>query len=403
MSILVYKQRHRHPNRRDTPGANYAHIRYIATRPRVMKNENASHGLFGKMEPGAVREFEDWRDVAKAVYANSKRGIVMYRSVVSFAEDTARELLLKDQKSWQRYIENHILTIAEKNGIKRESLQWAAAVHGEKKHPHIHIVFWDKSVRAKNPYTSPQIPNAIRIQMIKDTFAEKILAFAEEKELAVKEMRRISDALVEQFEEELRCKSPGRFRAAATLLEEELEQGFSFEGKVLSELSEQIFALRASLPEHGRIAYQLLPQTSREKIDETVRFLLEKVPEIRRYFDRYVDAKCRMAGLYASDDGWLLKQKGKFEKEAGKILANRVLSGVKAICRLENEKRGEAYLKSHRDYLASRIIMEALDMLAQMAWKQEEYFPDSPTLPGELSKEAKKELFHKNQDKGYEH
>lgn len=403
MSILVYKQRHRHPNRKDTPGANYAHIRYIATRPRVMKNENASHGLFGKMEPGAVREFEDWENVAKSVYANSKKGIVMYRSVVSFAEDTARELLLKDQKSWQRYIENHILTIAEKNGIKRESLQWAAAVHGEKKHPHIHVVFWDKSVRAKNPYTPPQIPNAIRIQMIKDTFAEKILAFAKEKELAVKEMRRISDALVEQFEEELRCKSPGRFRAAAALLEEELEQGFSFEGKVLSELSEQIFVLRASLPDHGRIAYQLLPQTSREKIDETVRFLLEKVPEIRRYFDRYVDAKCRMAGLYASDDGWLLKQKGKFEKEAGKILANRVLSGVKAICRLENEKRGEAYLKSHRDYLASRIIMEALDMLAQMAWKQEEDFPDHPTLSGELSKEAKKELFQKNQDKGYEH
>lgn len=403
MSILVYKQRHRHPNRKDTPGANYAHIRYIATRPRVMKNENASHGLFGKMEPGAVREFEDWENVAKSVYANSKKGIVMYRSVVSFAEDTARELLLKDQKSWQRYIENHILTIAEKNGIKRESLQWAAAVHGEKKHPHIHVVFWDKSVRAKNPYTPPQIPNAIRIQMIKDTFAEKILAFAKEKELAVKEMRRISDALVEQFEEELRCKSPGRFRAAAALLEEELEQGFSFEGKVLSELSEQIFVLRASLPDHGRIAYQLLPQTSREKIDETVRFLLEKVPEIRRYFDRFVDAKCRMAGLYASDDGWLLKQKGKFEKEAGKILANRVLSGVKAICRLENEKRGEAYLKSHRDYLASRIIMEALDMLAQMAWKQEEDFPDHPTLSGELSKEAKKELFQKNQDKGYEH
>ena len=148
MSILVYKQRHRHPNKKDTPGANYAHIRYIATRPRVLKNENADHGLFGKMEPGAVTEFGDWRDVAKAVYANSRKGIVMYRSVVSFAEDTARGLLLKDQKSWQRYIENHIMTIAEKNSIRRENLKWAAAVHGEKKHPHIHVVFWDQSVRA---------------------------------------------------------------------------------------------------------------------------------------------------------------------------------------------------------------------------------------------------------------
>lgn len=403
MSVLVYKQRHRHPNKKDTPGANYAHIRYIATRPRVMKNENADHGLFGKMEPGAVTEFGDWRDVAKAVYANSKKGTVMYRSVVSFAEDTARELLLKDQKSWQRYIENHIMTIAEKNGIRREDLQWAAAVHGEKKHPHIHVVFWDRSVRAGNPYTPPQIPNAIRIQMIKDTFAEKILAYAGQKDMAVKEMCRISDALVERFEEEMRCKNPGRFKAAARLLEEELEQGFSFDGDVLAELSGRLFALRASLPEHGRIAYQFLPQEAKEKTDETVRFLLDKVPELRHCFDRYVDAKCRMAGLYSSDADWLLKQKGQFEKEAGKILANRVLSGVKAICRLEKERRGETYLKSHREYLASRIIMEALDMLAQMAWKQEENLPDGQAQSGKLSKEAKKELFQKNQDKGYEH
>ena len=154
MSILVYKQRFRHPNKKDTPGANYAHIRYIATRPRVLKNEKMNHGLFGKLEPGVVTEFEDWKDVAKLSYANSKKGIVMYRSVVSFAEDTAKELLLKDQKSWQRYIENHIMTIAEKNGIKRENLQWAAAVHGEKSHPHIHVVFWDKSVSCLL-YTSP--------------------------------------------------------------------------------------------------------------------------------------------------------------------------------------------------------------------------------------------------------
>lgn len=403
MSILVYKQRFRHPNKKDTPGANYAHIRYIATRPRVLKNENMNHGLFGKLEPGAVTEFNDWKDVAKLSYANSKKGILMYRSVVSFAEDTAKELLLKDQKSWQRYIENHIMTIAEKNGIKRENLQWVAAVHGEKSHPHIHVVFWDKAVRVKNPFTPPQIPNAIRKQMIKDTFAEKILAFAKEKDMAVKGMRRITDELVEDFEEELRCKSPGRFQAAEKWLEEELEQGVSFDKKTLAELSKRLFVLRAAIPESGRIAYQLLSPESKEKTDELVKFLLLTVPEIKDCFDRYVNAKCDMAGLYAADEEWLSAQKKKFEKEAEKILANRVLSGVKAICRLENEKRGEAYIKSHREYLASRMIMEVLDMLAQAVWKQEEDFRDGQGMSEELSKEAKKELFLKNQDKGYEH
>ena len=90
------------------------------------------HGLFGKMQPGPIQEFKDWKEIARLVYANSKKNITMYRSVVSFSEETAKELLLYDQKSWQRYIENHILTIAEKNRMKREHLQWACAVHGEK-------------------------------------------------------------------------------------------------------------------------------------------------------------------------------------------------------------------------------------------------------------------------------
>lgn len=157
-------------------------------------------------------------------------------------------------------------------------------MHGGKSHPHIHVVFWDKSVRVKNPFTSPQIQNAIRKQMIKDTFAEKILAFAKEKDLAVQEMRRITDELVE--------------------------------------LSERLFALRTMIPEHGRIAYGLLPPESREKTDELVQSLLLEIPEIRKCFERYVDAKCSMAGLYTADEEWLLKQKKKFEKEAEKMLAN---------------------------------------------------------------------------------
>ena len=60
-------------------------------------------------------------------------------------------------------------------------------------------------------------------------------------------------------------------------------------------------------------------------------------------------------------------------------------------------------LKWYEDLFESRMIMEALDMLAQAAWKQEEDFLDVQRMSGELSKEAKKELFLRNQDKGYEH
>ena len=121
-------------------------MRYIATRPRVAKNEGMDHGLFGCLKPGTpLMEFQDWKDVARLVYQNSRRHVTMYRSVVSFGEGTAKELLLTDKKAWERYIENHIRTIAEKNGIRREHFQWAAALHREKGHPHLHVVFWDDS------------------------------------------------------------------------------------------------------------------------------------------------------------------------------------------------------------------------------------------------------------------
>ena len=61
MSILIYKQRHRHPNYKKTPKGNYAHIGYIATRPGAVKNEGMRHGLFGKLEPGVVKEFDTWQ------------------------------------------------------------------------------------------------------------------------------------------------------------------------------------------------------------------------------------------------------------------------------------------------------------------------------------------------------
>ena len=95
---MVYKQRFKNPNYKSTASKNYAHVRYIATRPRVAKNEGMSHGLFGKLTPGSITEFEDWRDVARLVYGNSKKHITMYRSIISFDEETAAELS-REEKS----------------------------------------------------------------------------------------------------------------------------------------------------------------------------------------------------------------------------------------------------------------------------------------------------------------
>ena len=141
MSILMYKQRFRNPNYRKTPKCNYAHIGYIATRPGASKNEGMRHGLFGKLSPGSLTEFETWHEVAREVRELSFRKVNMFRGIISFAPDTAAELGLNDHKAWEEYIERHIMTLAQKNGIRMENLSWVAAHHNELSHPHLHVMF----------------------------------------------------------------------------------------------------------------------------------------------------------------------------------------------------------------------------------------------------------------------
>ena len=58
---------------------------------------------------------------------------------------------LSDHKAWEDYIDRHILTLAKFNGIRVQDLQWVAAHHNEKGHPHIHVVFWNKHQRTMVP------------------------------------------------------------------------------------------------------------------------------------------------------------------------------------------------------------------------------------------------------------
>ena len=92
----------------------------------------------------------------------SYRRVNIFRGIISFSPDTAAELNLSDHKAWEEYIERHIGTLAQKNGIRPQDLQWAAAHHNERSHPHIHVVFWNKNQKTMLPYVSPKVPDSIR-------------------------------------------------------------------------------------------------------------------------------------------------------------------------------------------------------------------------------------------------
>ncbi|MFI3238788.1 MAG: MobP3 family relaxase [Lachnospiraceae bacterium] len=402
----MYKQRHKHSNKKSTASSNYAHIKYIATRPRVMKNEGMNHGLFGRLEVGEIVHFEDYKDVARFTYQNSRKGITMYRGIISFSDETAKELLLTDQKAWKRYMEKHIITLAEKNHIKREDFAFVCAVHNEKSHPHVHVAFWDKSQKVRSSYTHPQIPNNIRKQLIKDTFRDKILELSKGKDEATTSMRAITNEMVDEFDlyfSTMKAKEFQKVKKYYADEEQEMEYDFHVTDKFLNSVADKVFRIKNNLPERGRISYQLLPLEVKEEVDALVEYIIKNNKDIAELVETYVESKMKILALYGGTDDFLASQQSKYEKEAHKIIANRMLGMVKTINRIEYDMRSEEYSLSKKEFYTSQMLYSIMDMLKSTTNKNLNLYDETSKNIASLSKEAIKELYLKYQDKGYEH
>ena len=410
MSILMYKQRHRHPNYRKTPKCNYAHIGYIATRPGAVKNEGMRHGLFGKLAPGEVCEFETWQEAARLVRELSYRRVHMYRSIISFTPETAAELGLADHGAWQEYIDRHILTLAKRNGIRVQDLQWVAAHHNERGHPHIHVVFWNKNQRTMVPYVSPKVADGIRIQLIKDTFADKIEEFCRRRDRQKAALTASMDELVLEFDEymaKLRPQEYRRLREAFGRLEEE-ELGASPLDDVVGAMDiapyvRRLFELKAEMPPKGRLYYKLLPEDVKAGVDAFVQELKQGIPYIRGLVDDYCASKCGLAMLYDSDPENLERHRQKAEAEADKLIANKILGVIKRLLNKDRELSSFAYTQARKEYYTGQMICEILMMLEQAAISLDmEYDDRQKAMSTDLSKAAKKEWYLRHKDKGME-
>ncbi len=408
MSILMYKQRFKPPNFNKTPKCNYAHIRYIATRPGASKNEGMSHGLFGKLQPGNLTEFKTWQEVAKEVRELSYKKVNIFRSVISFTPETVAELGLKDHNAWENYIEKHIHIIASKNGISRRNLSWVCAHHNEPSHPHIHIVFWDKNQKTMKNYVSPKVADSIRIQLIKETFTEKIADYCRAKEKYKSELKEVTDDLVKDFDDYMKTIYPKQYKklkeAAGKIDDEELKDipiDSILKGIDLSPLSIRLFQLKDILPKKGRLYYQLLSEEAKEQVDRVVEDLKQGIPHIKQLIDEYADTKSKMAMLYDTDPVSVESHREKAINEMDKLIANRLIAVIKTLANKEFELSKLEYSKEYKSYKTQQMICEILMMIEQNVDDLNmDYIDRQKAESTELSKRAKKELYLRNRDKG---
>jgi len=183
-----------------------------------MKNEISNHGLFGNAATGETAAIESLHKMQRLILQKSHEKKNIHWGVISFAAETAKQLDMNNKDDFLKLVKQNIHILAEQNSIKIENLKWVAAAHNERKHPHVHIMFWDDAQTMPQSYVSPKIPNKIRKQLIKSIFAAELTAYYEEKKKATISLRQISDEMAEEFVNAITSLSPKAYKEFKELM-----------------------------------------------------------------------------------------------------------------------------------------------------------------------------------------
>jgi len=102
------------------------------------------------------------------VEAKTQAGAIAYRAVITLTEVDALRLGYDDPDKWRELVHTQMTNICEKIGVPIHSLEYTAAIHRDKGHPHVHILFWNKDQEVKKKaYVHKSVSNSIRIGLIK--------------------------------------------------------------------------------------------------------------------------------------------------------------------------------------------------------------------------------------------
>ena len=394
IALLIYKQRDLVPNKKNTPPSNFHHVKYIATRPRVIKNELSNHGLFGNAETGNIESIKSVCKMQKLILQKSHERKNIHRGIISFQAETARQKGLNSKEAFQQLVKENIHIIAEKNSIRIENLKWVAAAHNERGHPHVHIMFWDDKQTMPQSYVSPKIPNEIRKQLIKSIFAEELREFYEEKKQATISLKQVTGEMIEEFEKAVTTLSPKSYR--------ELEGLFScgeinlskwngvFSSIALKILSQDLFVLKDILPKTGRLSFQFLPPELKEHIIKVVDELISSNEQLKGALRLYVDSRLKLVDAYSGGQDLHDKASSDYMDEAKKLIANRILKAIKELKSKDFELKRFEYKERMKIAFTRELALDVFNMLSRMT-SANQISHNKRLFTNELSKQAQKE------------
>lgn len=394
MSSVFFELETLNPNFRTTYFKMQNYTEYIANSKYVIRNENTSHGLFGKMKDFQdIQTKEDIEPIKKHITELAKNKIPIFRGIISLKEMDATRLECYNQEKWKNLLEDRLPSIAEKLNIKYENLEYIGAVHIEEGHPHFQFMIWSKEKR--NYYIDYKIKDKLRKEFTNYLFREDLLPIYQEKDLAKKNITSENYILSELK----KVTSDEKLLNEIMKYEKDFNQARRiralFKDSDIKQVVDLLIDLKKELSNTtGSIKYQYLKKHPDiiKKVDYISNIVIESSVQCQIEIEKYIKAKQKLVEFQYSNKEKLEQAKAKAKEEAQeeiiKLIGNQILDIERKWLKTNNTYTYIKYNNESRDLLDR--ILTALYFQAENQNKLNRNF--AIRYKKQLSKQGKKEL-----------
>jgi len=394
MSSVFFELETLNPNFRTTYFKIKNYTEYIANSEFVIRNENTTHGLFGKVKEFQNIQMEENIELLKEhITELAKNKVPVFRGIISLKEIDATRLECYEQEKWKSLLEDRLPSIAEKLNVKYENLQYVGAVHIEDGHPHFHFMIWSKEKR--NYFIDYRIKNQLRKEFTNKFFREDLLPIYQAKDLAKKNITTENYIL-----EELK-----KITSDDKLIKELMnyEKNYNQERKIrallkdtqIKKVVDLLIDLKKDLKETtGSIKYQYLMKYPDiiKKVDSISKVIIESSLQCQVEIEKYIKAKQKLVEFQYTDEEKIKNAKERAKQEAQqeiiKIIGNKILDIER---KWLNANEPYTYIKYNNE---SRDLLDRILTALYYQAENQKKFNRNYELKyrKQLSKQAKKEF-----------
>lgn len=396
MNNVVFLFESFNPNKRTTFFKHKNYTNYLAYSEYAIRNQNTTHGLFGKInEFPNIQEMDDIEQVNKHITELARNKVPIYRVTLSLKEYDAIRLGYDKQEKWKELFESKLVSFAEKMNIKYEDLQYTGAVHLESGHPHLQVMLWSKQRDRMNYYINYGKVNKMRNEFTNAIFREDLIQLYEEKDIAKKGIIKENVFLQKLKEVDANPKFIKEIMQYEKDFANKKIMKKTFKDKELQKLVDELLVLKQQLKTtNGSIKYQYLKKYPDiiKQVDGISKTIIDMSLETKIEIEKYILAKQQIVSFKYQNQEKIAKaqevEKQKAEEEILKLIGNQILNFERVLLNEQEEYSNIRYINYSRN-----LIWGVFDCIYFSTRQEEKYAKRYEfNYKKQLSKQAKKDL-----------